>query len=618
MGLQGVGPVERVLRTLLGPLCLLSGAVVTAGFFFPDPVVEAVSGPTWLLLSLVFFGSGLAYLAVLPAESDEDAGAFDPESLLRVRRLGLADTLEKFLSRQDPIAFGIPVVAFVLFFIGQLLVPAETIRAVDAAQRTVTIYGGWLFAAVMTISVLVSLYLLVGPWGTVKLGGPDAEPAYTYPVYFAMFFTAGIAAGIVFWGPAEALFHYETPPPYFGVEPQSEAAVGAALTYTLFHWGISAWSAYVAVGVPIAYYVYQRGAPLRVSTILAPFLGVENLDSIWCRLVDLLAVFATIGGIATSIALVGDQFLAGIDFQWGVASDTVGSVLFVTGLTFVFVVSAQSGVHRGIRRIAAVTLVLFGLFAALFVAVAPRTAVLEYSSQAVGSSAVHAIPMSIYLGNGPIASAWVADWTIWNWAWWFSWAPFAGLFLAALSRGRRIRTVVLTGVIAPSLATMAWFLLLGSTSLHLQQTGVVDVLGTIDAAGGSEAVAGFPVLESLAIGQFLVFGFLALIVVFMASSADTSTLAVAVLATKREFAPTTGAIVFWGIVQGLVAVSVLVTDSAEVLQATAVLTGAPFALLVLISLVGLVVAFRRHERGRQSIVGAAWAKLGGDTGDEDG
>lgn len=591
---------------------------MASGFFFPEHVVEPVSGRTWLVLSLVFFCSGLTYLAVLPTESDE-GGAFDPESLRRVRRLELADTVRAFLSRQDPIAFGIPVVALVLFFFGQLLVPTETIRAVDAAQRTVTTYGGWLFAVVVAIAVLVSLYLLVGPWGTVKLGGPDAEPAYTYPVYFAMFFTAGIAAGIVFWGPAEALFHYETPPPYFDAEPRSEAAAGAALTYALFHWGISAWSTYVAVGVPIAYYVYQRGAPLRVSTILAPFLGVENLDSVWCRFVDLLAVFATIGGVATSIALVGEQFLAGIDFQWGVASDTVGSVLFVAGLTVVFVVSAQSGVDRGIRRIAAANLVLFGLFAALFFAVAPRAAVLEHSSRAVGSYAVHAIPLSLYLGNGPVADAWVADWTIWNWAWWFSWAPFAGLFLAALSRGRRIRTVVLTGVIAPSLATMAWFMLLGPTSLHLQRTGAADVLAAIGAEGGSEAVAGFPVLESLAIGQLLVFGFLALIVVFMTSSADTSTLVVAVLATKREFAPTTGAVVFWGLVQGLVAVSVLVTDSAEVLQATAVLTGAPFALLVLVALVGLVAAFRRHERGRRSLVGAVRAKLPtSEDGDEDG
>ncbi|MDJ1434687.1 BCCT family transporter [Halostagnicola sp. A-GB9-2] len=617
MGLQGVSPAERVLRKLLAPLCVLSGAVVVLGFFFPELVGETISGRIWLVISLVFFGSGLAYLAVLPAESDESMSELDPEFLLRVRRLGLTGTVRGFLSRQDPVTFGVPVAAFALFFLGQLLVPSGTIATVGATQRAVTTYGGWLFVAVMLLAVVFSLYLLVGPWGTVKLGGPDAEPAYTYPVYFTMFFTAGIAAGIVFWGPAEALFHYETPPPYFDAEPQSEAAAGAALTYALFHWGFWAWSAYIAVGVPIAYYVYQRGAPLRVSTILTPFLGVENLDSVWCRIVDLLAIFATIGGIATSIALVGEQFLTGIQFQWDVAFGTVGSVLFVAGLTFVFVVSAQSGVHRGIRRIAAVNLVLFGLFVVLFFAVAPRTVVVESSSRAIGSYAVNAVPMTLHLGNGLVADPWVADWTIWNWAWWFSWAPFAGLFLAALSRGRRIRTVVLTGFVATALATMVWFLLLGSTSLHLQQTSAVDVLAAIDAYGGAEAVAGFPVFEALAISQLFMFLFLALIVVFMATSADTSTLVVAVLATRREFAPTTGAIIFWGIFQGLVAISVLVTGSAEVLQAMAVLTGGPFALVVLIALVGLVGTFYRHERGRRSIVGTARVKLAREAEDDD-
>ncbi|WP_255190567.1 BCCT family transporter [Natronobeatus ordinarius] len=615
MGLQGVGVVERLLRKLLGPLCVLSGVIVVSGFFFPELVGETVSGRAWLVVSLLFFGSGLTYLAVLPA--DADAEPTEAQLLLSVRHRSIADTVGAFCARQDPVTAGIPLVVFALFFAGQLLAPDGTVAAVGTAQALVTTNAGWLFTAVVLLSLLCCLALLVGPWGAIKLGGPDAEPAYTYPVYFTMFFTAGIAAGIVFWGPAEALFHYETPPPHVDAPARSEAAVDAALVYALFHWGFSAWSAYVAVGVPIAYYVYQRGAPLRVSSILTPFLGVENLDSPWCRLVDLLAVFATIGGIATSIALVGEQFLTGIDFQWDVALETGGSLLFVAGLTIVFVASAQSGVHRGIRRLAGVNVALFGLFAALFLLVAPRAFVLETSSRAVGGYALEFVPLSVHLGNGPIADDWVANWTIWNWAWWLSWAPFAGLFLAALSRGRRIRTVVLTGFVATSLATMAWFLLLGSTSLSLQHAGDVDVLAAIDAHGGAEAVAGFPIFEALSLSRLLMFLFLALIVVFMATSADTSTLVVAVLTTRREHAPTTGAVVFWGIVQGLVAVSVLVTDSVEVLQAMAVLAGGPFALVVLVALAGLAGSFYRHERGRRSSLGAARASVrDGDEGED--
>lgn len=482
------------------------------------------------------------------------------------------------------------------FFFAQYLFPSGTIATVDALQRVVTGSFDWLLLGVVLLSVIYCLVLLVGPWGDVRLGGPDVEPTYTFPVYFTMFFSAGIAAGIVFWGPAEAIFHYQTPPPYFGAEAGSAEAIDGALAYSLFHWGFSAWSAYLVLGIPIAYFVYQRGASLRVSAILTPFLGVDNLDSIACRLVDMLAIFATIGGIATSVALVSQQFLTGTNYQWGVEFDTLGPVLFVTGLVIIFVMSAQSGVHRGIRRIAGVNIALFVLFGALIFAIGPRSAMLEESTGALGTYLVNFVPMSVYLGG-----EWVTGWTVWNWAWWFSWAPFAGLFLAALSRGRTIRTVVFTGFVATSLATMVWFLLLGTTSLHLQHTGRADILDSIATYGGSEAVAGFPLFGALPLSQLLIFLFFGLIIVFMTTSADTSTLVVAILASKRGVAPTTATIVFWGILQGVVAISVILTGSETTLQAAAVLTGGPFAIIAVIALVGLTVTFLRHERGHESI-----------------
>jgi len=597
MGLQGVGVVERSLRRVLFPTFVLSGAVVILGFFFPEFVGDVVSGQVWLVVSLVFFGSGLGYLAVLPSTGESTEAVPAAHYLLRVRRLSWRETAETFLSRHDPITFGVPVLAFGLFVLLRVAFPAPTTGVIERTTGFVTGTFDWLLVAVMLLSVVYCLWLLVGPWGDIRLGGDDVEPTYTYPVYFAMFFTAGIAAGIVFWGPAEALFHYDTPPPYFDAEPRSEAAIDAALAYSLFHWGVSAWSAYLVLGLPIAYYVYERGAPLRVATLLAPFIGLDRVDSLPGRLLDMLAIFATIGGIATSVALVSEQFLRGVTFQWGVDSGTVGPVLFVGGLTLVFALSAQSGVHRGIRRIAALNVVLFGLFALFVFALAPHGVLLDRSAGAVSTYAVEFVPMSLFLGN-----AWVEEWTIWNWAWWFSWAPFAGLFLAALSRGRTIRTVVLTAVVATSLATMVWFLLLGTTALDVQHTGEADVLASIAELGGEEAVAGFPLFGALPLAEVLIFGFLALIIVFMTTSADTSTLVVAILATRQEFAPTTATVIFWGTVQGLVAVVLVLVDGAEALQAAAVLTGALFAVVVLFALVGLSVTLYRDEREGESLL----------------
>jgi choline-glycine betaine transporter len=590
MATRGVDRVEWLARRVLLPVCAGSGALVAAGFFFPWLVGSVVSGRNWLVVSLLFFGTGLAYLALLPLADEEATDPVVP-SPLRVRHVAWRARFRGFLARQDSLVFGVPVAVFALFVAARLVAPGATVAVIDAVRSLAFRRFGLLFRGVVFLAVAYCLALLVGPWGAVKLGAPDDDPTYTYPTYFAMIFTAGIAAGIVFWGPAESLFHYRSPPPLVDAPPRSPGAAVGALTYALFHWGLSAWSAYLLIGLPIAYFVHRQDAPLRVSTILVPVVGVDGLDG-WARLVDVLAVFATIGGVATSVAFVARQFLAGIDFQWGVALGGTGVLVFVAGLVAIFAVSAESGVPRGIRRIAGVNLVLFLVFGLLVAAVSPRGFILDIGADALSRYAAEFVPMSLG-GSG----AWDADWTVWNWSWWFSWAPFAGLFLAALSKGRRIRTVVFTGFVATAAASMVWHLLLGGTALALQHTGRVDVLAAIDAYGGNEAIAGFPTVTALPFGRLLLFLFLALVVVFIVTSADTSTLVVSVLATRGRLAPTTGSIVFWAVFQGLVAVSVLLVGGGESLQTAAVLTGGPFAVLAVVAVTGLTVTLYRRGPG---------------------
>ncbi len=592
--------IEAMLARVLLPLCVAAGAIVLSGFFFPTFVGDVVTGPAWLTLALVFFVSGLGYIALLPYDTGDretETETDRPAAMLRIRQTGLSGTVRTFITKQELPTFVLPLGVLAAYILLQLVWPSSTETAVSAAADSMLVATRPMFLFVVLLSVAFCLFVLIGPWGDIKLGGPDTEPAYTYPMYFTLIFTAGIAAGLVFWGPAEALFHYAEPPPYFGVEPQSEAALTPALVYSLFHWGISAWSAYAVIGVPIAYYVFAHDAPLRVSTLLAPVLGVDNLDSAWSTLVDTLAVFAIIAGISTSTALVSEQFLTGIDFQWNVASGTFGPALFVVGLTAIVVISAATGMHRGIRRLATLNIGLFALFALVVAAVGPWGFISRQAPAAVTGYAVEFVPMSVHFGG-----EWVAAWTVWNWSWWFSWAPFAGLFIAALSKGRRIRTVVFTSVFATSAATLVWFLLLGGSALFVQHSGQQDVLATMAGQNGSEAVAGFPVFAALPLGDLLVFVFLALIIVFMATSADTSTLVVATLATKRTYAPSTGHIVFWGVFQGAVAVSVFMLGGAETLQVLAVLTGAPFAVLAVIAMVGVMRTWYRTERGHRSLL----------------
>lgn len=604
MGIQRVGRVERALARVFVPLFVVAGIIVTAGFFFPEVVGEAIPGEWWLAIALLFFGAGLGYLAVLPTEYDERADENDVNYLMRVRRMTVSESLERFWGQNDPVTFGLPVIALLAFFIVQTFAEQQLLSAVAAVQRFLTLQLGWIFGGVMALSLVFCIAVVLSSWGEIRLGGEDATPTYSYPVYFAMFFTAGIAAGIVFSGLAEPITHYGNPPPLFDVEPRSGAAADASLTYSLFHWGFTAWSAYVVIGLPIAYFVYERGAPLRVSALLTPFLGVDNLSSPIGKAVDVLAIFATIGGIATSIALVSRQFLAGIEYQWAVSADVLGPVLFVGGLTAIFVLSAQSGVHRGIRRLAGVNIALFAVFALLVVAVGPRGAIVSYGGDATVGYATSFVPMSLQYGTD-----WVAGWTFWNWAWWFSWAPFAGLFLAALSRGRRIRTVVVTGVGATGLATIVWFLILGGSALHVEHDGAGGILDAVETHPDGSAVAAFPLFDALPLSDLLMFLFLGLIIVFMATSADTSTLVVAILASHERMAPTTQTIVLWGLLQGAVAVIALVTGTEALLQATAVLIGGPFALIAVVAMLGLVLGMRDHDGDHQSPLVRLWKRI---------
>jgi glycine betaine transporter len=574
-----------VERVFLGS-CLLTGTLVLIGFFFQGTVEDLLGGQYWLALSLLFFGSGLGYLAVLPYRR-ESVSLREPVAAFRLRMTSQESTVRSVLVHIDPLVALPPVVLFGSYLGCAMIIPAATAATVESVTTVILELTGPMFQIVILLALVSSLILAFSKWGDLRLGGADATPAYSYATYFTLIFTAGIAAGIVFWGPTEALFHYRNPPAGLSVSPQTTAAAETGLATTLFHWGISAWSAYAIIGVPIAYAVYERGAPLRFSALLTPIVGLDAMERRPTRLIDSVAVLATIGGIATSVALLSEQFLTGIAFQWGIRYSREGVVLFILGLAVVYGLSAASGLHRGVRRIAALNILLFGLFALTAGIVGPTEAIIQSVGPTVAGYVTHFIPLSF----GP-ASEWTTEWTIWNWAWWFSWAPFAGMFIAALSRGRRLRTVVLTTVGATSLATAGWFLILGQISLTVQQAGTRDLLAVVATRGGQEAVVGFSLLSTLPVADFLIFVFLALIVVFMITSADTSTLVTAFLITRRGTTPSQPAIFLWAGVQACVALGVTVFGGASALQALAVLAGAPVAGLAVFAIGGLFMSLK--------------------------
>ena len=259
--------------------------------------------------------------------------------------------VDRFVDELDFSVFGVgfsmSLLAILVFFLN----PEASAEMMGRINEFLWTEYMWVYVGTMFLMVVFSLWLMFGPWGKIKLGKPGEDPEFGLVSFFAMMFSAGIAAGIVFWGPAEALMHYKTVPPLIGAEPQSSAAAVGAIQYTLFHWGISYWVPYLIVAIPIAYYAFREDAPMRVSTLIAPFVGVNNLDGILAKAIDVMAVFATIGGIATTLGFVGKQFLTGLQYNFGVSIGDGGTVLVITGLTVAFTVSVALGVKKGIARI---------------------------------------------------------------------------------------------------------------------------------------------------------------------------------------------------------------------------------------------------------------------------
>jgi glycine betaine transporter len=499
--------------------------------------------------------------------------------------------IEEFLEEIEPIIFAFGAGITLLFVAIFAMAPQTAAKVVSRANKLVLAHFNWAFLVVMLFFVVFLFFLILGPWGSLRFG--DEPPEFSYISYFTMMYSAGLAAGIVFWGPAEAIIHYANIPPlYGGVAPKSAAAMSIAVQYSIFHWGLTQWSCFTVMGLGIGYYVYNHDAPLRVSAVLTPFIGADNIeDSYWAKLIDILAVFATLGGVATSLGFIGSQFLTGLEFKWGIQLGDAGTILVITGMTVLFTVSLVLGVDKGIRRLSNFNMALFAVLLVATLVVGPTWFILQLGTDAVGGFISDFIAMSLFIdiaNNG----AWVNSWTVFYWAWPLAWSPFAGLFIARISRGRSVREVAFTGIGATAMATIPWFIILGGTGVWLQHTGGVDLLGPINQFG--EAVSGYVLYGALPFGTLLLFGFMVLVTTFFVTSADSSTLAVSMMTTGGKEEPSSINRIFWGILQGVVASILMVIGGVEALQAAAIITGGPFAIVCLVAVIGLAKSFKEQ------------------------
>ncbi len=463
-------------------------------------------------------------------------------------------------------------VVFVLFgvFFNDLLSDLTT-----GVLNITTNYFGWFYLIAAFSFLVFTLYLLFSKYGDLRLGKDSDRPAYSTVSWFAMLFSAGMGIGLVFWGVAEPIVHY-TNPPYGDGNPEQVATT--SMTYTFFHWGLHPWAIYTFIGLSLAFFQYRKNLPGLISSVFYPILG-ERIHGKIGKTIDVLAIIATVFGIATSLGLGTLQIASGVSYLFNVPNTLTNQIIMICFLTALFTGSAFIGINRGMKILSNFNILLAILLMTILLIIGPTAQILNVFTNTMGSYLDELIYMSLrYKPFGD--NTWISRWTLFYWAWWIAWGPFVGSFIAKVSKGRTIKEFILGVLIVPTLGTFVWFAVFGGTSLHL-----VHDLGNqalIDAVNSDVSLALFVFFENFPMGSLLSVIALILIVTFFVTSADSATLVLSIFSSEGNLNPARSIKITWGILLSLISIVLLVSGSLETLQSASVAAAFPFTIIMII------------------------------------
>jgi glycine betaine transporter len=449
----------------------------------------------------------------------------------------------------------------------------------DTALATVSRNFGWFYLWVVLGLVALALLLAFSRYGDLKLGGEDDEPEFSVGSWFAMLFAAGMGIGLVFWGVAEPMFHYASPPP--GIEPNTPEAANAAMRYSFFHWGLHPWAVYSVVALSIAFFQFRKGGPALVSTAVLslPWRFVRSLGPA----VNVLAVIATAFGVAASLGMGALQINSGLNAVIGLPVGGVSQVGIIVVTTVLFLASAVTGVTRGIKWLSRFNLMLASLLALVLLILGPTVAIIDTFTTTLGSYLSEFVRMSLRMT--PFReSGWVSGWTVFYWAWWISWSPFVGLFIARVSRGRSIRQFILGTVLAPTLAAFVWFSVFGGTALNMQ---IMQGVPIAEAVNADVSTALFAMFDVLPLGVLMSVVATVLVLVFFVTSGDSATLVLGMMSTGGQPNPPARVKIIWGVLVSGIAISLLLAGGIKAVQTATIVFALPFTVVILLMALAL-------------------------------
>ncbi|MCE7482713.1 BCCT family transporter [Microbacterium profundi] len=487
-----------------------------------------------------------------------------------------------------------PASAIIIVFVAFTLIAPDIAEALfKNIQTTIVNAFNWYYVLIAAVFVAFSLYLGFSRFGDIKLGKDDDEPEFSLLSWFSLLFAAGMGIGLVFYGVSEPLTHFATPRP--GVTGTPEQLAQAALGQTYLHWGVHAWSIYVVIGLALAYAIHRRGRPISIRWTLEPLLG-KRVEGGWGHAIDVIALVGTLFGVATSLGLGVIQISSGLGVAGIANPDETTQVVVILIISVFVLMSVLSGLTKGMKLLSTVNLVLAGLLVLYLLVMGPSEFLLRDFVQSIGYYIQNFVGLSFNVSafQGTAGEEWQAQWTSFYWGWWISWAPFVGIFIARVSKGRTVREFVAGVILVPTLLGILWFSVLGGSALaiELQTPGaLLNADGEVDLQG-----ALFQMLEYVPGTQVVTIGVILLIGIFFITSADSGALVMGMIATGGQQNPKRWIRTFFVLITAALAIALLLAGGLTALQTAAITIALPFSIVMLLICWSTMVAFIRERR----------------------
>jgi choline/glycine/proline betaine transport protein len=494
--------------------------------------------------------------------------------------------IQRFGFDIHPVVFPIALLLIAVFIAVTVLLGDQAAQAYSAVRGFFEGNFGWFYLLAVNIFIITILYFALGKFGTIRIGGVEAEKEFSDFAWMAMLFSAGMGIGLMFFSVSEPLYYVSNVPGFFGAEAGTGAAGVAAMTQTFFHWGFHPWAIYGLVGLGLAFFSFNRGLPLTFRSIFWPLLG-ERIYGWPGHVIDLVTVFATLFGLATSLGLGVAQVNTGLSYVLGdmlglvsIPTGTMPQVLLIAGITAIATLSVAAGLEGGVKRLSTINLYLMLTLLGFLIIVGPTLYIFGAWVEGLGAYFGNLLSLAFFTGTMGEGGGTVGAWTVFYWAWWIAWSPFVGMFIARISKGRTVREFVMGVLFLPSLFSTLWLAAFGGSALQNTIVGNGQVLATYNEFG--QTVAMFAMLEQFPLGA--ISGLLAtlLVITFFVTSSDSGSLVIDHLTSGGKHDVPKVQRIFWAVTEGAVAAVLLIGGGLNALQTAAIATGFPFAIILVL------------------------------------